>query len=540
MSCFDELTYAIYADGELSDEQRVDVESHLMSCRACRELVVALGNEAELFGEVLHERLRTPVVVSEHAPARGMAIGLGPTLLAAAIVISALGWLLDTATPMASRWLGPFSPRGAYDMAFDVIFLLRDEAPGALAIATAIASMASASALLTFLLGALLRRFPGSGAYGLCLLLLVLALPTEGRAHFGFHEHDNFELAAGETHDGTLFISAEDADIDGVVEGDLVVFAHTLTVRGEVRGNVLAISRTYEQPGKVDGTVHVGAGRTHIGGEVTANLYAFSEDLTLADSARIGRDAAVAVDRGVIEGSIGRDLYAGGDQIELRGQVERHLRAHALRVALLDDAHVKGDLTTMLPEGKEVELSSGARVDGEASTNVRDDESQPRFGGWADARHWGLLVLHIAAGFLVAMLLHWLMPGFFASRVANAADFFRSLGVGFVVVVAAPCALILLALTLVGIPLSVIGLAFYLTSIYVGLLLVSFLVGTTLLDPGESWTSFGLALLAGLAIVVLLVHLPIVGVPFRIVATLVGAGLVTERLRAVWSERRAA
>jgi cytoskeletal protein CcmA (bactofilin family)/anti-sigma factor RsiW len=539
VSCFDELTIAIYADAELPQERLHEVEAHLMSCRACRERVVQLREEAEILAGALHERRRRAVVVENEAPARGVALGIGPTLLAAAVVTTAVGWLLETAAPLTSRWLGPFSLRGAYDMAFDVIFLLRDQAPGAVAFATAVAAMASASALLTFFLSALLRRVPSAGSFGVALALALASLPGESSAHFGFHTHDDFELAAGETHDGTLFVSAETADINGIVEGDLLVFSRSLTLRGEVRGNVLAVTRTYEQPGKVEGSVHVAAIRTHLAGDVDGNFYAFSEDLTVSHDAKIGRDAAVAADRGVLEGKIARDLYAAGDRIELRGEVERHLRGYSNRLALLGQARVRGDLDARLPEGHELEISPEARIDGEITTSVLELDPHGRFGGWTEPRHYGILVLHIAAGFMVAMLLRALLPRIFETRITTTGAFFWSLGTGFLIMVAAPFGLLVLCLTVVGIPLGVIGAAFYLISLYVGCLLVSFLVGATLLDAGDNWTSFGMALLAGLAVLVVLTHLPMVGMLFRILIVMVGVGLVGERCRAAWRHRGA-
>jgi anti-sigma factor RsiW/cytoskeletal protein CcmA (bactofilin family) len=538
LSCFDELTIAIYADGELPQEQLRDVETHLVGCLACRQRVIRLSEEAEVLTDALHERHRGRVHVEGAAPARGVALGIGPTLLAAALVTSALGWLLENAAPMTSRWLGPFSLRGAYDMAFDVIFMLRDEAPSALAFATAVAAMASASALLTFLLTALLRRVPNAGALGVALLLGLAALPGESHAHFGRHAHEAFELAAGETHDGTLFVSAETADINGIVEGDLLVFAHTLTLRGEVRGNVLAVARSYEQTGRVEGSVHVAAIRAHLDGDVVRNFYAFSEEFTVSHSAKVGRDAAFAADRGVIEGTVGRDLFAAGDRIQLRGRVERHMRAWAMRLALLDQAVVQGDLAAALPEDTDIEIASGARVIGEATTSIRDHSPRKRFGGWTDARHWGLLILHVTAGFIVAMLLRTLLPNAFGANVETAGVFFRTLGLGFLALVAAPVALVLVGLTIVGIPLAAIGTATYLISLYVGVLLVAFLVGSTLFHPGENLTGFGVALLAGLCLLVVVAHLPIVGGLFRLLIAMLGAGLVLERGRSFWNARR--
>ena len=54
--CLPELTYAIYVDGELSPEELRPVEAHLVTCRRCRELVVALREEAALLTGALQER----------------------------------------------------------------------------------------------------------------------------------------------------------------------------------------------------------------------------------------------------------------------------------------------------------------------------------------------------------------------------------------------------------------------------------------------------------------------------------------------------
>ena len=157
---------------------------------------------------------------------------------------------------------------------------------------------------------------------------------------------------------------------------------------------------------------------------------------------------------------------------------------------------------------------------------------------WLTLHHWGLLVLHVAAGLLVAGLLYWLAPGAFASRIETAGSFFRAVGMGFLFLVAGPFALLVLGLTIVGIPLAAIGLAVYLTTLYVGILLFAYLVGSTLLTPGAGFRRFALVLLAGLTVVVLLVHLPVAGALFRIVATVAGAGMATDQALRVLQARR--
>ena len=57
MSCFPEYRYAIYVDGELEGAALREVQAHLIGCRRCRALVVALEEEATLLGDLLHDRV---------------------------------------------------------------------------------------------------------------------------------------------------------------------------------------------------------------------------------------------------------------------------------------------------------------------------------------------------------------------------------------------------------------------------------------------------------------------------------------------------
>lgn len=538
MSCFPERTYSIYVDGELEPDERRPLESHLVSCLRCRELVVALREEAELLVGVLQERPQAggrPAPAPAPAPARGIALGIAPVLAAGLVLITVSGWLLETVRPAADRWIAPFTLRGASDMAFDLIFLLRDEAPAAFEVGLALAAMASASALLTFALTMLLRRWQGPGLL-LVAAPLALALPAaESRAHFGMHEHEDYTLAAGEIHDGTLVISAHTANIDGVVAGDLLTFSHRLTIRGEIQGNVIVVARQLEIPGHVRGSVHAAAVRSHVAGTVDGNLYAFSEAFSLAGTGTIGRDGAVLGEGSVLEGTVGRDLFLVGDRGELRGPVGRNVSAWLELLTLLDGARVGGSVNAMLPEGQEIEVSSGAEIAGEVVASEQRMHQRRGLARYTEPGFYVWLAVNLAAAFLVGLLLHLLLPALFDVRLETANAFFRALGLGFVVLVALPAALLLCAITLVGIPVALMGLAVYLASLYVGSIVVAALIGTALIHPrGDGWGPFGLALLTGLALLFVAGSTPLVGVLVKAIVVLLGLGLLSERSRTGW------
>ena len=124
-------------------------------------------------------------------------------------------------------------------------------------------------------------------------------------------------------------------------------------------------------------------------------------------------------------------------------------------------------------------------------------------------------------------------------RADGPRDLVRAVGIGLATLVAAPLALVVAAATVVGIPVALIGAAALLAALYVALVAVAALVGGALVRPGPGHAGFGAALAAGLAILVVLTHLPFLGDAVRVVAVLTGLGLLVERLRSAWRERGA-
>ena len=542
MSCFPESIYEFYADGELAPDELRLVETHLVECRSCRGLVVALREEADLLADVLHERARPSYRRAPRTapPPRELALGLVPMVALGVMAIGVLGWIVESGLPSGLEWLNPFRLQGAYEMAFDLLFWIRDGVPELYGLLAASAGLVSVSVLLLFVLSALSRRFTGTVALGLGVLALVASPAPSSALDLHFHE-DEVAVAAGETIDQTMIINANTVRVDGVVDGDLVVvLAERLILRGEVRGNVFSSARTIEMSGKVAGNFHAVGETIRLDGQVGGNMYSISELLTLADAAGVGRDSTHVAAGASVEGAVGRDLFVLGRWVEVRGSVARDVDARADRVALLDTARVGGDLDALFWDENEVDVAPGAVVAGEVRSRVHEPWRRSRFSRFTSWHFYVWLVIRLGAAFVLGMLLYALVPRLFAAHLETAGAFGRSLGVGFLVLFATPIALLLIGITLLGIPLALIGLAVFLISLYVSGILIAALVGTQIAKPGaETWRSFGIALLVGLVIVIVATALPFVGLPVRFVVVLTGLGLLAERVRSGWLATRA-
>ena len=104
--------------------------------------------------------------------------------------------------------------------------------------------------------------------------------------------------------------------------------------------------------------------------------------------------------------------------------------------------------------------------------------------------------------------------------------------------------MVIAGITLVGLPLAVIGLltfvvALYMAKIFVAALIGQALVGPPGLAPPKRLGSFALALLAGLAILFVTMNVPYVGELVRVVVLLLGLGLAFGQLQNRWRRAQA-
>jgi anti-sigma factor RsiW len=541
MSCPPEWWVAAYVDDGIDAAEQRRLEAHLVGCERCRGRVLALRGEARALSTTLQgegEAPRAPVVAAP--PARGFAFGLPVAIGATALVTAVGSALVEMRLPSGLGWLRPSTLLGVNEMIFDTIFLLRDRAPGWLELATALAALGGLAALFTFLAGALLRRQAGSGSFAvLAGLLLALAGADAARAVARFEHRDTVRIEKGEIHQGTLAVSCESLEVDGIVLGDVLDFCDRMVIRGEVQGSVFSFGREHELRGEVTGNLIAVNERVTVAGTIGANAYLLGEHVTVAEGGRVARDAFLGGERVRVEGELARDLTAGAAHVELGGEVARDVELWSEHASLLAGARVGGDLRANVPEPEGLVIASGAVVAGATDVSVYEAQRQNIWSRYGEGRFYTWLAISFVASFLIGLLLHALAPSAFGMPLATGRDFVTALGLGFAFAVLSPLALLLLALTVVGIPLALIGLAAWAITLYLGAVIVAALIGRALLGPRpEGLLDFGLALALGLGGVFLLRNLPFVGGAAGLVIALVGVGLLVLHAHQLWQRSR--
>jgi cytoskeletal protein CcmA (bactofilin family) len=530
--CPAEWLLGAYVDRGLEPDEVRSLEAHLVGCQRCRRSVVAL--EAE--GSVLKAALRgeagpeAPVVVD----ARGMVMGFPLAIVVALTVASVLTFLLETRLPSGAEWLHPTRLLGVNEMILDFLFALRSQGSGWLQFAVSVGLLAGLAALASFVASVLTRRLGQTATSALVLVGLGLGValaPVPAEAVFEVRRGEEVHIGADERFDGTLIVSGESLIIDGTVAGDVFAFCERIQVRGIVEGNLIVSGREVEIDGSAD-VVVAGGEDIRLGGRVVRNAYLGGDRVTVESEADVGRDLVVGGGRLVVEGDVQRDLAAFGERLQVDGAVGRDVSAWAERVRLLETARVGRNLIAHMPDLDSLDLAAGATIGGETTTHVMEDRMRSHWDRYRSGEFYAWLLIGFVASFVLGIVLYLLMPSLFDVQLGDGRAFLVSMGTGFAALVLVPVIIVLTALTIVGIPLALVGLGLFLLGIYLASILVAAIVGRALLrNESEGTREFGLALLAGLALLVFLKALPFVGKAASVVILLVGAGVLVARVR---------
>ena len=346
-------------------------------------------------------------------------------------------------------------------------------------------------------------------AFGLLLMLLAApALAAKGD-HIQFGDH----VAITEPVDGDVIAAGGDVDVNSEVNGDIVVFGGDVKLAGS---------------GKQD--VYVAGGDVTIGGDVADDLRVAGGQVRILKTARVGGGVNVAGGDVSIAGDVKGKVEVMGGHLTIDGHVGGDVEATGGDVSLGPDAHVDGHLT--YSSRHDLHPDDAAKVAGGVTREPWHHEHSPM--------HWH--GVHLAWGFgyvLLVLLVLLIAPGY-AARVTDTIhdDFAQSLVIGVVALVLAPMAMLLLAITVIGIPAALLLLLAYLTMLMAGRLFGIIAVADIVLQRQRGGTlqatDRGARMLAAIIAVIALgalVYVPIIGALVSVVLTLLGFGAMLRNLR---------
>jgi hypothetical protein len=320
-----------------------------------------------------------------------------------------------------------------------------------------------------------------------------------------------------ETVQSDLLTSGTDVRIAARVEGDVAAAGADVTISGPIDGYVLGAGRNVTVDAPVGNDVWAAGESVTVSSSVGNNAMLAGQRVHLGSDATVGHDARLAGAEVRSEGHITRNLTIGASRAEIGGEVGGTVRANAGRVTVLPGAVVHGNLVVRSPEPPSI--SPGAQVTGHV-----DYQPTVRDGGWF---RWPMLWLGLFVSLLLLDLAALFLVPAWSGRVVEMlrARTVGSILAGALVLIVSPIVIVILAVTLVGIPLAVVLTATYAAALVLAAAFVSYRVGIWIFERlHRTGTSPWTAMVAGALVVSLGVSLPFVGWLVALLVMMAGSG----------------
>ena len=305
----------------------------------------------------------------------------------------------------------------------------------------------------------------------LALSLAVLVPPAVTlAAEFRTSENGSVDLLKDQSAKN-LYIAGNTVNVSGTAKGDLTVAGNTLNLNGPVEDSLFAVGNIINLSGIVNKNARIAGSSINIISSIKEDLIVGAAALTISPEATIGGDLIAGVGDLSLSAPVSGNVKISGSEIIIDSKINGDVTVYATKGLILGDkANIGGSLTYRSPE--EAQISSSAVVSGKTDYTKMETKS------YTENNFAGALGIFGFLGFLMglALLLFvvYLLPKSSLDLVKNTLDsFWSNLGWGFLISIAGPIALIIIASTILG--LKIAGILFLL---YLGFIIVSSIFAT--------------------------------------------------------------
>lgn len=357
-------------------------------------------------------------------------------------------------------------------------------------------------------------------------LLLAVLLPLGAARAFEVKVDNSIHLNKDQVADGTIYANCQEMIIDGTVNGDIIAICQKIVINGVVSGDLIAFGQNIEINGEIKGSARIAGPQITINGVVGHSVNMIGNDLKLNKTSLVGWDALVLGVNGYFDGNIDGNLHGLVNVASISGKVGRNINLtvddqnskapHSLLIT--KDAVVAGNINYTAT--KDLVLENSSSVAGQINKDVRDTKD--------NSNNWLWSIFYKLSSFILIALVIISFKKESFEKIINKLNtkWWQSLLIGLAVLFLTPLLIIILMITVVGIPLALILLATYLSSIIISIVLSSYYLGELALRKSSKTIKpnvYGAAIL-GLAIFTVLSIIPGFGILVSFVAIISGLG----------------
>jgi cytoskeletal protein CcmA (bactofilin family) len=313
--------------------------------------------------------------------------------------------------------------------------------------------------------GALWRRLP------IAFLLGLIALSVFGSSARAaeFRTGSDVTIGPAEQITDSLYTAANTTTVAGRVSGDVIATGKNLTITGRVDGGVNALVINADISGIVGGSVRVGGGDVTISGQVLGDVLVASGSLEITKTGSVSGDVLLESGSLEVNGPVSGKIKGNASDVTINAPVSGGVDVVTKSISLGSLAKIAGGLDYTSPDS--VDSAPGAAVSG-VTKHTTSDRLYPG----SDIKAWLFSPLFRLLSLLVTGVVFVVV---FPGMAAAGADGIRrspliALLLGIVMTFVAPIAIVLVGVTIIGLPAALLGIAglaivLYLSQVFAGL-----------------------------------------------------------------------
>jgi len=329
---------------------------------------------------------------------------------------------------------------------------------------------------------------------------------------------ENYNLPKEQTITSSVATSSNTQRVLGTIEGNFYCTGQDVVITGTVTGNVFCASSSLKVSGQIDGDLFSLAQDLEISGQIDGSVIAFSSDIKLTETAKIRQDLTVAATNASLSGVISRDLIISATTASSNAIIGRDFKADVGSLVLYGDGVIKGNLT--ITSNNDVKLEGNAKVDG--NTNRK-----PQTASTAAGVAIGVLSMvgFLLSLLLVSMITVLIMPNFYEKTYTQIHTKTAStFGWGLFNLLITPIIIVLIMLTVFGIPLAGLIAVAWILSLMLSGPILAYYIGKRI----KKKSSPVVMMLIGSLVVLALYLVPIVNIVVGLIVGVVGSGALFE------------
>lgn len=363
-------------------------------------------------------------------------------------------------------------------------------------------------------------------------LTLIGVFPVVAAKAFNIKTDNSISLTKEEVADGNIYANCQEMTINGTVRGDIVSVCKNITINGVIMGDVISVSQNLTINGEVEGNVRSLAQTIIINGIVGHNFNAIATNITFGQNSSINWDALILSTNLKVQGVISGNLNGFSSNAFVSGKIGRNINLHLSGSDNLNPSPLVIDKNAVINGSLTYYSSSNAAIESPSSVTGQINHQQTEKTINYSVIAWGVVYKLLSALLVGSLIFSFKKAAWQKTIIKMNSKYWSTILTGFGVLVLGLPIIFLCALTVIGWPLALIMLVFWMTALYFSLLIASFSLGEIIRKNFIKRTVSPILILGlGLLIILLLGTIHYFGIMLEIVMIIWGLGGITLNLK---------